>query len=148
MGGRSSIAGAPREESGLLFEPTNMPDETFTKKERITKRSDFIRRSPEDRVLHTPAYRFVFKPSSLSHSRLGIVVTRRDGHAVFRNRVKRVVREVFRRNKARIQPPRDVIVIWKSQSTYPTYRETERSFLAALNRLSENAGRKGNRSTA
>ncbi|RTZ93482.1 MAG: ribonuclease P protein component [Deltaproteobacteria bacterium] len=111
------------------------PRETFKKKERISKRSDFIRRHPEDVVVHTPEYQFVFKPTSLGFSRLGIVVTRKHGNAVFRNRVKRVLREAFRKNKMLIQPPRDVIAIRKHRPTKPTFREAERHFTDAARKL-------------
>ena len=109
--------------------------ETFKKRERITKRSDFTKRHPEDVVIHTPGYQFVFKPTTLPYSRLGIVVTRKDGNAVFRNRVKRVLREAFRRNKTSIQPPRDVIIIRKRRPTSPTFQEAETYFVDAVRRL-------------
>ncbi len=111
-----------------------MPRETFKKRERITKRADFIRRHPDDTVVHTRAYRVIFKPSTLPYSRLGVVVTRKNGNAVFRNRVKRVLREAFRKNKARIQPPADVIVIRGKLSGVPTFHEAEESFLTAIHR--------------
>ena len=40
-------------------------------------------------------------PNELGRSRLGITTTRRVGPSVVRNRMKRVVREVFRRNRER-----------------------------------------------
>ena len=118
--------------------------ETFKKRERITKRSDFTKRHPEDVVVHTPGYQFVFKPTTLPHSRLGIVVTRKDGNAVFRNRVKRVLREAFRKNKTLIQPPKDVIIIRKRRPTKPTFREAEKHFTDAVHKLARHSrGRTG-----
>ncbi len=124
-----------------------MRRETFKKEERITKRADFIKRLPGDRVIHTPAYRFIFKPSKHAYSRLGIVVTRRDGGAVFRNRVKRVLREAFRRHKTLIQPPSDVVVIRRSHSGKPSYQQAKESFVTAIRRWSVQK-HKGNDSTA
>lgn len=46
-------------------------------------------------------------PSSLACSRLGIAASRRIGHAVRRNRAKRIVRAVFRDHK----PPRTVDLV-------------------------------------
>jgi ribonuclease P protein component len=109
--------------------------ETFKKKEHITKRSDFTKRRPEDVVVHTPRYQFIFKPSSLNYSRLGIVVTRKDGNAVFRNRVKRVLREAFRKNKTLIHPPKDLIIIRKHQPMAPTFQEAEKHFMDAIQKL-------------
>ena len=39
-------------------------------------------------------------PTSESYSRLGIAVSKRIGNAVVRNRIKRYLREMFRRHKA------------------------------------------------
>lgn len=40
-------------------------------------------------------------PNELGQSRLGITTTRRVGPSVVRNRMRRVVREIFRRNRER-----------------------------------------------
>jgi ribonuclease P protein component len=51
------------------------------------------------------------EPSPAGGSRLGITVTRRVGCAVVRNRVKRRVRECFRRQRGELRDPADVVVI-------------------------------------
>jgi ribonuclease P protein component len=48
-------------------------------------------------------------PNHQPHGRLGIAATRKLGGAVQRNRAKRLLREVFRRNK--IAPGFDVVVV-------------------------------------
>ena len=48
-------------------------------------------------------------PNSLAFGRLGIAATKKLGGAVDRNRAKRLIREVFRRNK--ISPGFDVVVV-------------------------------------
>jgi ribonuclease P protein component len=52
-------------------------------------------------------------PNALPHGRLGIAATRKLGTAVLRNRAKRLIREVFRRNK--IAPGFDVVVVPKRE---------------------------------
>lgn len=49
--------------------------------------------------------------------RIGITVTRKVGNAVQRNRVKRVVREVFRRNRERF--PRGCDIVWIARDGAP-----------------------------
>jgi ribonuclease P protein component len=60
-------------------------------------------------------------------SRLGLVVSRRVGGAVVRNRVKRVVREWFRRNRAAFPGDLELVVIARSEaaklSTGEAWRE-------------------------
>ena len=46
-----------------------------------------------------------------SHARLGLVVSRRVGNAVERNRVKRIVREWFRRERLEFSVAADFVVI-------------------------------------
>jgi ribonuclease P protein component len=46
-----------------------------------------------------------------SDAKLGLAVSRRVGNAVARNRVKRLVREWFRRNRAALPPATDWVVI-------------------------------------
>jgi ribonuclease P protein component len=116
--------------------------ESFLKKEHIIKRVDFLKRHPEDRVIHARGYRFIFKLSNLPYCRLGIVVTRKDGDAVYRNRVKRVLREVFRKNKNRIEPPMDLIVIRRRPAVFPTYEDALKQFNVALEKIAGISSRK------
>lgn len=48
--------------------------------------------------------------NDLQRPRLGIIVTKRLGKAVKRNRVKRLIREFFRRHKG-LLPPKDIVII-------------------------------------
>jgi ribonuclease P protein component len=52
-------------------------------------------------------------PNALGFGRLGIAATKKLGSAVERNRAKRLIREVFRRNK--IAPGFDVVVVPKRE---------------------------------
>ena len=85
--------------------------------------SDF---RPHERIRRRPEFQQVYERGVKIHSRyctvfilanagavgrLGIAATRKLGGAVQRNRAKRLIREVFRRNK--IAPGFDVVVIPK-----------------------------------
>ena len=71
---------------------------TFKKADRILKRSDFINLARNGRKLQNDVFIVVVLPGRTKRSRLGITVTRKVGGAVKRNRIKRLVREFYRRN--------------------------------------------------
>jgi ribonuclease P protein component len=72
--------------------------EGFSRADRIRSRTDFLRVQREGKRVHTPHFVIMVMPGQ--NQRLGITVTRRTAGAVGRNRVRRLVREVFRRNRA------------------------------------------------
>jgi ribonuclease P protein component len=86
--------------------------EGFPKRARLTKRSQFLTLSREGKRVHTSHFIILSKVNDAGLGRLGITVTTRIGNAVIRNRVKRLVREFFRRHKQMI-PANDIVVIAK-----------------------------------
>jgi ribonuclease P protein component len=62
------------------------------------RRADFLRATRHGRRVETGYFRvFILKRGDHGATRLGVTVTRKVGKAVRRNRIKRLVREWFRR---------------------------------------------------
>ncbi|MBI4051559.1 MAG: ribonuclease P protein component [Elusimicrobia bacterium] len=61
--------------------------------------------------------------------RLGIMVSRRLGNAVLRNRLKRLVREVFRLNKASLNKGVDLVVYPKPGCAWKNFKQAEQTLL-------------------
>lgn len=81
--------------------------------ERIRRRAEF-QRVYDAGFKVSGRYSTVFLlPNALSVGRLGIAATRKFGGAVQRNKAKRLIREVFRRNK--VASGFDVVVIPKRE---------------------------------
>ena len=89
---------------------------TFKKADRILKRSDFITLAKHGRKLQNDVFIVVVLPGHTQRSRLGITVTRKVGGAVKRNRIKRLVREFFRRNDLRQDGIWDLNIIAKKKA--------------------------------
>ena len=85
----------------------------------------------QGRRLHTRHFGLTLAPSQGGHPRLGLVVTKRLGKAVRRNRVKRLLREFFRRHKDQF-PPEDLIIMAKKGATALTYQQVQEELSRVL----------------
>lgn len=89
---------------------------TFEKADRILKRSDFVSLTRHGRRLQNDVFIALVLPGQTDRSRLGITVTRRVGRAVERNRIKRLVREFFRRRRSELNGNHDINIIAKQKA--------------------------------
>lgn len=85
--------------------------ERFPTSARLTRRSEFLALSREGRRVHTSHFVVLSKNNDKGQSRLGVTVSARVGKAVVRNRIKRLLREFFRRHRYEIPAQRDFVVI-------------------------------------
>ena len=104
----------------------------FRQNERIRRRADF-QHVYEHGVRIRSRYATLFVlANSLEVGRLGIAATRKLGGAVERNRAKRLIREVFRRNK--IASGFDVIVVPKRELLDASLTVLEADYRQSLER--------------
>jgi ribonuclease P protein component len=69
-----------------------------------------------------------------SPTRLGITVTRKIGNAVARNRIKRLVREVFRQHRQRLPAGLDLVWVAKQQAAQASFADVLDDFEALVRR--------------
>lgn len=91
-------------------------DQRLRKAERLRTRAEFKRTERRGKRVSGRHFVVYARPNSLDWSRLGITVTRKVGIATVRNRWKRRVREVFRRNKAEYPGGFDYVVIVRNSA--------------------------------
>jgi ribonuclease P protein component len=89
------------------------PTHGFPKSLRLRRRSEFKRVQTEGRRVHTPHFLIILLPRPDEGQKLGITVTKKVGTAVQRNRVKRLLREVYRQHRASFPTPCDIVVVAK-----------------------------------
>lgn len=110
---------------------------TFRPHERIKDPADFRRAFDRKRSVADGVLIVYGVENGLEHARLGISVSRKKvRRATARNRIKRLIREAFRRNKAEMPPGVDLVVL---------PRGPEFEFAAAeesLRRLARDAARR------
>jgi len=91
-------------------------DFRLQKADRLLKRSDFVRLSQTGRKIHSANFLALYQPGTSGRSRLGITVTKKVAKAHERNRLKRLVRECFRRNRHGFKGCWDINVVAKQRS--------------------------------
>lgn len=64
-------------------------------------------------------------------NRVGITVSKKLGHAVVRNRVRRRLREVYRLNEHRFLPGWDIVVVARTRSIYADFQSLTEAYLSA-----------------
>ena len=99
---------------------------------RIRKRTEFLTLQRVGRRRVGNRFVVITAPGRDGICRLGITASRRIGGAVIRNRVKRLVREFFRRYQERIATALDVLVIARADAATATYVQVRDELGAAL----------------
>jgi ribonuclease P protein component len=111
-----------------------MADQRLRPSERIRHPSEFQHVFRHGKKFVSPIFILHILPTSAPCSRLGLAVSKRVGKAVVRNRVKRRFRELFRRQKALLQPTCDVVFVARHGAAEASLEEFTRQFLLLLHR--------------
>ncbi|NIT77811.1 MAG: ribonuclease P protein component [Thermoplasmata archaeon] len=105
----------------------------FPKENRLRSSRDFERVYREGRLFQNRYFRIFYRKRS-GPPRLGLVVSRKLGKAVVRNRAKRIIREAFRLNKDQLENL-EVIVQLRAAATRLAQGELREQFLQAIGHL-------------
>ena len=101
-------------ETGSLVERSgklSQGRERFPKGARLTRRSEFLSLSSRGKEVYTPHFIVISRANASEVHRLGITVSAKIGGAVIRNRIKRYLREYFRRHQNSLSAHRDLLII-------------------------------------
>ena len=126
---------ARRDASASRSDAAGGADRRFPRSSRLSARKSFL--EIYDRGHRVAGAYFVFfaLPGGSPVSRLGITATKKFGDAVERNRIKRVVRELFRNLGAGAGAPIDLVVNVKSQAKRATFARLEEEFALRLSEI-------------
>ncbi len=104
-----------------------MAPERFPKSARLRRRGEFLRVQDGGRKIHTDSFLvFVLPQDEPGPARMGVTATRKLGGAIQRNRVKRLVREAFRRHRLLFPRGLDVVFIAKKSAVAADYDQVVR----------------------
>ena len=86
---------------------------------------------------HANGYLVLYaRKNRMNTNRVGVTVSKKLGHAVVRNRVRRRLREVYRLNEARFSPGWDIVVVARSRCIQADFQKLTHAYLS----LAEKAG--------
>jgi ribonuclease P protein component len=112
--------------------------EGLGREERIRRRADFEKAYAGGQRARGRFLTVIVRPNNLPVARLGVAASKKLGGAVYRNRAKRLLREVFRRNKP--APGYDIVVIPRRELLDAELSSLEADYRAALRRRLRTAG--------
>jgi ribonuclease P protein component len=106
--------------------PIAVHKHNLTKGERILKPKEYqeVRKGGKKHI--TDAFIIHVLPTDRGISRLGLSVSARVGRAIRRNRIKRLIREFFRLNKACLPPSSDILISARKGIPIRGYKDVEK----------------------
>ncbi len=109
--------------------------ERFPKRHRLLKRQEFLRVQQNGAKVHSRAFIGLVLFGN-PEVRIGITTTKRLGTAVERNRLRRLVREAFRRGFMKMPKQSEVVVVAKTLAVELSGREIIEDLGLLSNRIS------------
>ena len=88
-------------------------DQKFRKSERLRLKREFDRLKKSGKVVRYEDLILIYDENSLGFNRLGVTVRRGFGKSYRRNKFKRYVREIFRKNKCKLKKGYDLLIMPK-----------------------------------
>jgi len=106
--------------------------ETFSPQERIRKKSDFLFLYKNGKRYQGKYFNLIYFPNNLNLSRMAVIVSKKIGNAVKRNKIKRWMRDLFRRNKDFLKVHLDMLIIIKKDIKEISWSTLRENYLVAV----------------
>lgn len=117
------------------------PGERLPREHTVRRSADYLRCYRRGRRLRGALARVHYAPNEEAHPRLGITASRKVGKAVVRNRLKRRIREIYRRWPERAELPAvDLVVHVEPAAAAGSRRELSGDLDALLRGVLEGEG--------
>lgn len=116
--------------------------ETLPRAQRLLQRADFLTCYRKGRRRHGALLSLYAHPNEAGHPRLGVTASRKVGDSVVRHRLKRQLKEIYRRWNGRSRLPAvDLVVHVKPTARRAEFGRLESELQALLGKLASAAGK-------
>ncbi len=113
-------------------------NETLGPQERIRKRKDFLSLYKKGKRYRGKYFNLIYFSNDFCFSRMAVIVSKKVGNAVKRNKIKRQMRTLFRRNKSLLKTPLDIIIIAKKEILESSWLTLQGDYFSALESIIQN----------
>jgi ribonuclease P protein component len=103
-------------------------DERFPKAVRLLRRREFLEVQQGGQKLPSEGLLGLARPNGLPYSRVGLTVSSKVGNAVVRARLRRLLRELFRKRRSQWPPGMDVVLVVRQSARDSSFAELSRAF--------------------
>jgi len=109
--------------------------ETYGPQERIKKRQEFLSLYKKGNRYKGKYFNLVYFPNDLDYSRMAVIVSKKIGNAVSRNKIKRWMRDLFRRNKDLLKDHLDILIVAKREIQEASWSSLRESYISAIDSI-------------
>lgn len=114
--------------------------EAFPKRLRLRRRREFLAVQRGHSRVVTPHFLVYGRPNGGRPTRLGVTVSRKVGRSHVRNRVKRLVREAFRRHRDQLPGGLDLVLVARQGRPVDDYAVVVAELISAAGELQRGGG--------
>jgi ribonuclease P protein component len=109
--------------------------EKFPKALRLLRRSEFLQVQEGGQKVSSECLLALVKPNRRPYTRLGLTVSSKVGNAVVRVRLRRLLRELFRKRRGQWPAGLDVVLVVRSSAKEVSFAEMSRAFDGVTRKL-------------
>ncbi|XHF24064.1 ribonuclease P protein component [Corallococcus exercitus] len=110
-------------------------DERFPKALRLLQRREFLEVQEGGQKIPSDCLLALVQRNSRAHSRVGLTVSSKVGNAVVRARLRRLLRELFRKQRGQWPPGLDVVLVVRSSAKEASFAQVSRAFDGVTRKL-------------
>ena len=102
--------------------------ERFSSRSRLLRREEFLRVQALGQKIPAQCLLALVLPNQLGRTRLGLTVSNKVGNSVLRNKIRRRLRELYRKRQLTLPKGLDLVVIARTSAALADFASLTRAF--------------------